>query len=58
MPDIRIEIAMQLHIQIPPTAYVDLILRVTAVATASRSTVEGTRRVLWSYCDKRLLRMQ
>ena len=30
------------HIQIPPTGYVGLILGITAVATASRSTVEGT----------------
>ena len=30
------------HIQIPPTGYVGLILRSTHVATASRSTVEGT----------------
>ena len=33
--------------------YVGLILRSTAVATASRSTFEGTMRVLWRYCDKR-----
>ena len=33
-----------LHIQIPPTGYVGVILRTTA-ATASRSTVDGTRRV-------------
>ena len=31
-----------IHIQIPPTGYVSLILRNTVVATASRSTVEGT----------------
>ena len=34
------------HIQIPPTSYVGLILRSTAVATASPSAVEGTTRVL------------
>ena len=30
------------HIQIPPTGYIGLILRSTAVATASYSTFEGT----------------
>ena len=34
------------HIQTPPTSYVGLILRSTTVATASRSTVQGTMRVL------------
>ena len=41
---------LNLHIQIPPTGYVGLILRSTAVATASRSTVEGS---IWRYCDER-----
>ena len=36
----------QIHIKIPPTGYVGLILRSTAVATASCGTVEGTTRVL------------
>ena len=36
---------LQLHIQIPPTGYMGLILR-SPVATASRSTVDGTMRVL------------
>ena len=31
-----------LHIQIPPTGYVGLILRSTAVATVSLNTIEGT----------------
>ena len=35
-----------IHTQIPLTGYVGLILGSTAVATASRSTVEGTMRVL------------
>ena len=39
-----------LHIQIPPTSYVGLILRSNAVATAKWSTDEGTMRVLYSYC--------
>ena len=43
-----------IHIQIPLTCYVGLILCSTAVATASHSTVAGIMRVLWSYCDKRL----
>ena len=34
------------HIQIPPTGYVGLILCSTTVATASWSTFEGTMRVL------------
>ena len=33
------------HIQIPLTGHMGLILRSTAVATASHSTVEGTLRV-------------
>ena len=45
---------INVHIQIPPTDYVGLILHSTAVATASRSTIEGTIRILWRYCDKRL----
>ena len=46
-PDFDDESAvLRLHIEIPPTGYVGLILRSTAVATASRSTVEGTMRVL------------
>ena len=32
------------------TGYVGLISRSTAVASASRSTIEGTMRVLCSYC--------
>ena len=32
------------------SGYVDLILHSTAVATTSQSTVEGTMRVLCSYC--------
>ena len=36
------------------TSYVGLISRSTAVATASLSTVEGTMRVIWRYCDRRL----
>ena len=40
----------QIHIMIPPTGYVGLILRSTAVTSASRSNVEGTMRVLCSYC--------
>ena len=35
-----------LHIQIPPTGYVSLILHGTAGANASRSTVEGTLQLL------------
>ena len=35
-----------LHIQTPPTDYVDLILRSTAMATASRSTIESTLQLL------------
>ena len=37
---------MYVHIQIPTTGYVGLILGSTAVAIVSRSTVEGTMRVL------------
>ena len=33
-----------------PAGYMGLILHNTAVATASRSTIEGTMRVLCSYC--------
>ena len=45
----------QVHVQIPPTSYEGLILRSTAVATASRSTVEGTMRVLhWRMQDSML----
>ena len=40
------KVIMVIHIQIPQTGYVGLILRSTAVATASRNTVEGTMRVL------------
>ena len=40
---VKVEI---LHIQIPLTGYLGLILRSTAVATASRCTPEGTMRVL------------
>ena len=36
-----------IHIQIPPTGYVGLLLRSTAVATANGSTVvEGTLQLL------------
>ena len=35
-----------IHIQIPLTGYVGLILRSTGVPTASRCTVEGTMRVI------------
>ena len=37
---------LKLHIQIPLTGYVGLILHSTAVATTSHSTIEGTMRVL------------
>ena len=47
-------LVFHIHIHFPPTSYIGLILRSTAVATASRSTIEGTMRVLWCYCDKRL----
>ena len=47
-------LALCFSIQILPTGYVGLILRSTAVTIASRSTVEGTVRVLRRYCDKRL----
>ena len=39
------------HIHIPPTSYVGLIL-CTAVATASCSTSEDTMKVLCYYCDR------
>ena len=39
-----------IHIQIPPTGCMGLILRSTAVATTSHGTVEDTLRVLCSYC--------
>ena len=44
----------KLHKQIPATGYEGLILRSTTVTTASRSTVEGTMRVFWGYCARRL----
>ena len=48
--EVEIFFFCRIHIQIPPTGYIGLILRSTAVATASRSTFEGTMRVLCSYC--------
>ena len=43
MCDDQYDPAPNIYIQIPPTSYVGLILRSTAVATASRSTAAGTR---------------
>ena len=47
-----------LHIQIPATGYVGLILRSTAVAFASRGTIEGncerTPTLLWQKTEKLL----
>ena len=37
---------LKVHIQIPPTGYVGLILHSNTVTTASWSTIEGTMRVL------------
>ena len=37
------------HIQIPPTSYVGLVLGSASVATESRSTVEGIMRVPCSF---------
>ena len=41
-----------IHIQIPLTGYIGLILSSTAVATVSQSTFEGTMRAIWHYYDK------
>ena len=49
-------ITKSIHIQIPPSGYVGLILCSTDVATVSRSTVGGTMRVLYSCSPRRVSR--
>ena len=41
-----------IHTQIPTTSYLGLIWHSTAEATASYSTIEGTLKVRYSFCDR------